>query len=203
MNSSDPAAIVEERRRRLGRVVVELGCGETKSDPDSIGIDLRDLPGVDIVDDAYAALAAIPEGSVDLIDSSHFCEHVPDLRALLAASARVLVRGGTFRCTVPHFSNPFYYSDPTHRQPFGLYTFNYLVESSFTRRDVPHYDNPLPFRLVDARYGFKSYRPHYVRHGLKQIGRAFNASRWTKEWFEERWVWTMPAYEVTFTLVRL
>src|SRR6185312_2948084 len=38
----------------------------------------------------------------------------------------VLEPGGEFRAVVPHFSNLHFYSDPTHRTFFGLYTFSYL-----------------------------------------------------------------------------
>lgn len=196
-------AVVSAARSKHGSVKLELGCGDAKHTASSIGIDMRRLPGVDIVGEVVSVLKKIPDGTIDAIDSYHFVEHVGDLGALMREAARVLVPGGVFECTVPHFSNPFYYSDPTHRQPFGLYTFAYLVRDSFTSRHVPQYEQPLPFSCVNAEYAFKSYRPHYLRHGLKQVGRVFNATTWTKEWYEERWCWALPAHEVHYALVRL
>lgn len=161
------------------------------------------MEGVDILGDALEVLAAFDEGSVDSIFSSHFLEHVDDARGLLAACARVLRPGGSFVAVVPHFSNPFFYSDPTHDRPYGLYTFNYLVAESFTTRTVPHYETPLPFAYKNATYGFKSSRPHDVRQGFKQLGRIFNLSTWTKELYEEDWSWLLPAYELRYELERL
>lgn len=182
---------------------LELGCGDRKVDPDAVGIDLLEAPGVDLVADALEVLAALEPSSVDEIYSAHFLEHIADARGLLAACSRVLRPGGMFRAVIPHFSNPFFYSDPTHDRAYGLYTFSYLVAESFLHRGVPHYEAPLPFRYANATFAFKSSRPHYVRHGFKQIGRIFNVSTWMKELYEENWCWKLPAYEVDYQLVRL
>src|SRR5258708_4607940 len=137
--------IVDDRRSGRGSVRLELGCGDHKVDPDAIGVDLLAAPGVDIVGDAFDVLSALEPGSVDEIFSAHFLEHVGDARAMLAACARVLRPGGTFRAIIPHFSNPYFYSDPTHDRTYGLYTFSYLVRDTFTTRGVPQYEEPLPF----------------------------------------------------------
>jgi ubiquinone/menaquinone biosynthesis C-methylase UbiE len=195
--------IVDTRRSSRGSVQLELGCGAHKVNPDAIGIDVLAAPGVDIVGDAYEVLAALEPGSVDEIFSRHFLEHIADPRAMLAACARVLRAGGSFRAIIPHFSNPHFYSDPTHDRAYGLLTFSYLVTESFTSIGVPHYEEPLPFRYRNATYVFKSNRPHYVRHGFKQVGRIFNINTWMKELYEEKWCWLWPAYEVDYELERL
>ena len=202
----DPTLITKLISSRIGGgipVKLEMGCGEHKTSPDSIGIDRRDLPTVDIVGDILEVLTAINPGTVDLIDSSHFLEHVTDLREVLAESCRVLKPGGDFLATVPHFSNSHYYSDPTHYQPFGLYTFDYFVQQSFTKRRVPQYDTPLPLSLIEVNFVFKSQRPFYLRHALKKLGNIFNLNDWTKELYEENWTWRIPAYEMRFKLKRL
>jgi ubiquinone/menaquinone biosynthesis C-methylase UbiE len=184
-------------------LILELGCGGTKRDPGAVGVDLLDAPGVDIVGDALEVLRSLPDGSVRAIHSEHFLEHLPDAEALVREAARVLEPGGEFRAVVPHFSNPHFYSDPTHRTFFGLYTFSYWVASVPWRRQTPQYDRPMPLALVDARFHFKSTRPFYVRHGIKKLLSSWvNTSRWTKEFYEENLTWLMPAYEVEYVLVR-
>ena len=90
-------------------------------------------------------------------------------------------------------------ADPTHRTTFGMYTFAYWVETSPLRRQVPHYEQPLPLDLDSVRFGFKSSRPFLVRHGfVKLLSSWVNISTWTKEFYEERLCWIMPAYEVEF-----
>jgi predicted SAM-dependent methyltransferase len=74
--------------------VLELGCGGTKRVPEPVGIDLLELPGVDVVGDALEVLGwSLPDGSVRVIHSEHFLEHIPTPRVwsarLLACSGRV------------------------------------------------------------------------------------------------------------------
>lgn len=182
---------------------LELGCGQRKRRPDSVGIDILKLDGVDIVGDALMVLSTLPDASVTSIFSTHFLEHVSDPLAILRESARVLQQGGEFRAVVPHFSNPAFYSDPTHRAFFGLYTFTYWVRASPFRRQVPQYTDPLPFQLLQARHRFKSSPPFYVRHTMKKLLSAWvNQSRWTQELYEEHFCWLMPCHEIEFLLRR-
>src|SRR5450759_340672 len=58
-------------------LILELGCGGGKRDVRAVGVDLLDLPGVDIMGDALEVLSSLPESSVDSIYSEHFMEHVP------------------------------------------------------------------------------------------------------------------------------
>src|SRR6476646_6503755 len=141
---------------------IELGCGGSKRDPDAVGIDILDMPGVDLVGDALEVLRSLDEGSVDSVYSEHFLEHIPDARSMVAECARVLRPGGEFRAVVPHFSNPAFYSDPTHHTFFGLYTFSYWVAKSPFTRASPQYEAALPFEIVSVRHRFRSPRPFYV-----------------------------------------
>ncbi len=185
------------------RLHIELGCGPRKRDASAIGVDAIDFPSVDLVADVREALAAFPDHSVSSVYSAHFLEHVDDVRSLLAEVARVTISGGRITIIVPHFSNPFYYSDPTHRTPFGLYTLAYLCRESIFRRKIPHYGAPLPLSLVSATLHFKSYPPRYIRHGLKRtLGILFNASVFTRELYEENFCWIFPCYELRFGLLR-
>ena len=180
---------------------LELGCGANKRDSDAVGIDLLNLDGVDIVGDVLGVLHSIPGSSVRSIYSAHFMEHVDDPWLILAEAARVLEYGGEFRAVIPHFSNPAFYSDPTHRAYFGLYTFGYWVMETPFSRSVPHYRKPLPMRLVSARHVFKSSRPFYARHAIKKaLSFWVGLNNWSSEFYEEHLCWIMPAYEIDFVL---
>ncbi|MFD1825300.1 MULTISPECIES: class I SAM-dependent methyltransferase [Mumia] len=183
---------------------LELGCGAAKRDPRAVGIDTRPLPAVDVVGDALEVLRTIPDASVESVYSEHFLEHVDDAREVLSEISRVLVDGGTCVTVVPHFSNPAFYSDPTHRQFFGLYTFGYWVERTALRRGVPHYEAPLPLVLTSTRYVFKSSPPFYARHAVKKVLSAWvNLSTWTQELYEEHVCWILPCYEIAYTVRRV
>ena len=150
---------------------LELGCGARKRSTSAIGIDLADHPCVDIVGDMAEALAVLPEGSISRIDAFHSLEHVDDLASLIGRIAKVLKQNGTVSITAPHFSNPHFYSDYTHRHFFGLYTLCYLARSSLFKRGVPQYDPEYTLRLVKVSLVFKSSPPFYGRHLIKKSRR--------------------------------
>ncbi len=64
-------------------VALELGCGQRKRHPEAIGIDLRDLPGVDIVGDALEVLRQLPPNAVSAVYSYHFFEHLEHVDACM------------------------------------------------------------------------------------------------------------------------
>lgn len=182
---------------------LELGCGSAKRDPNSVGIDLLPSSATDVVGDAVEILRSLPPASVDGIRSDHFLEHIDDVEGLLRLCAEVMKPGGIFVAIVPHFSNPYFYSDPTHKAFFGLYTLSYCIRATPFRRQVPQYIDPLPYILTRVRYHFKSSPPFYFRHGVKKTyGWLANLLMWTQEFYEENLCWTFPAYEIRYVLRR-
>jgi len=185
-------------------VGLELGCGNRKRNPDFIGTDLLDYECVDIVGDVYEVLRALPEGGVDEVFSSHFVEHVPDVPLLLAELSRVLKKDGKLVIIVPHFSNPYHYSDLTHKAFFGLYSMSYFSKDPHLSRKVPTYQRELNFLIEDIRLGFKSSPPFYFRHALKKIVGVFvNLNFYTKELYEEMFCYLFPCYEIRYELRRV
>lgn len=185
----------------LPSVTLELGCGTRKRRASSIGIDIMDAPGVDIVGDVFDVLAAVPSATVDTVYASHFLEHVQPLPVLMDELERVLKPGGTLELIVPHFSNPHYYSDPTHRQTFGLYSMSYFAQDPILRRKVPHYGRTCRLELSDVRLEFKSSRPFYGRYAAKRLLHYIvNLCTWTREFYEENLCFILPCYEVRYRL---
>jgi len=182
---------------------LELGCGNSKRNRKAIGIDILDYPDVDIVGDIYDVLAAFPDHSVDAVYSYHFVEHVPDVSKLLFELARIVKPNGYVEFVAPHFSNPYFYSDPTHRNFFGLYTFCYYATESFFARRVPMYDYKAEFSISSVDLVFKSPKPFFVRYGIKYlIGIVFNSCTCLKEFYEENLCYFFPCYEVRYLLRR-
>lgn len=196
-----PAADALALLRARPRAALELGCGGSKRDPDAVGIDLLPAPGVDVAADALVVLQGLPDACVDRIESSHFLEHVDDLDAVMAQSERVLKPHGEFIAVVPHHSNAWYYSDPTHRTFFGLYTMSYYADDDLFRRRVPAYRRGGALRVERVDLIFKSSRPFYGRHAVKKVWQiAFNTTRYGKELYEEMFSRVLPCYELRFVL---
>lgn len=197
-------SILDKRNSEMALISpcsLELGCGPTKRHKDAIGIDALDYPGVDIVGDVFECLSIFEDKSVDAIYSYHFLEHIEQFDRLISELVRCLKPGGLLEAVVPHFSNPFFYSDPTHKQEFGLYTFSYFSQDLIHKRRVPSYKIKQELVLDSAYISFKSYPPHYVRHGVKKfIEMLVNASTWGREFYEENLSGVLPSYEITFRL---
>jgi len=179
--------------------ILELGCGRTRKFQDSITIDIVDLDTIDVVADLNKGLSFIPDNSIDKIYSFHFLEHVDNIEFLMYEIYRVLKPGGKKIGTVPHFSNPHYYSDYTHKKFFGLYTFSYFSKSSPFKRDVPKFYNSLDFKIIEIKLIFGSYTRY--RSYLKRIFQFlvnFNVS--FQEFYEENLSYLIPASEIYFVL---
>jgi hypothetical protein len=183
---------------------LDLGCGVTKRGPEYVGVDMLDGPAVDVVGDVLEVLRALENGSVEEVYSSHLFEHIDDLSGLVAELERVLALRGRLHVVVPHFSNAYYYSDPTHRRPFGLYTFSYFADDPVLRRRVPTYGHVPRLRLESARLNFRSSVEFRLRYRLKaMLGRGVNSSTWLKEFYEENLAGILPCYELEFELVKV
>ena len=180
-------------------VIVELGCGRKKKQG-RIGIDKVDLTNVDIVADMEKGLSFLPDRSVDQIHCRSVLEHVANLENLLREIVRVLKKNGRAHIFVPHFSNPYYYSDFTHRRFFGLYSFCYFVDrEGQLRRKVPSFYTDIRIRIVSQRLVFRS--SFKVINPVKKLfGWFVNLHTILQEYYEENLCYAFPCHgiEVVF-----
>src|SRR3954471_4835511 len=192
-------------RGDLHDLVIELGCGPRKRHAGSIAVDLIDGDSVDIVGDALDVLRALPAACTRLISAWHFLEHLPDAAPMLDEMSRVLGAGGEIEIVVPHFANPYFHSDPTHRNSlgFGLYTMSYYARDPLLRRQVPGYVRREALTLKRVDLGFKAAPPFYGRYAIKRaIGAIFNCTRYLQELWEENLCYLFPCYEIRYVLGR-
>jgi ubiquinone/menaquinone biosynthesis C-methylase UbiE len=140
----------------LSNIKINLGCGVNEMNG-FFGIDQLNLPGVAYVADLENGLSFIPDNSVDEIYSSHFLEHINNFKQLMNEIHRCLKPDGIVNIIVPHFSNPYFYSDYTHKRFFGLYSFDYFGErNSRYKRRVPNYNPGYFFQVEKRKLVFKS-----------------------------------------------
>ncbi|MGD0552334.1 MAG: methyltransferase domain-containing protein [Sedimentisphaerales bacterium] len=181
-------------------VILDIGCGRHKR-LGAIGIDKADLPGVDIVADIEEGLGFLPDSFADEIYTFSFLEHVQNFENLMCEIVRVLKKDGKAVVRVPHFSNPYYYSDPTHKRFFGLYSFYYFVENQHQmRRKVPDYYFPVKIRILSQKIIFDS--PFLFGKIIKRLLQIlFNLGTFIQEFYEENLCYMLPcsALEITFT----
>ncbi len=191
---------LEKTLAGAGPLIVDLGCGKRKKDG-ALGIDKADLPGVDIVADIEQGLPFLPDHCVDYLHCRSMLEHIKDFPAAMKEIVRVLKKDGKAEIYVPHFSSPYYYSDFTHRNFFGLYSFYYFVPTeNQLRRKVPDYYTNFKIDILSLKLLFRSR--FWLRARLKSIfGRIINSCSWLQEYYEETLCYIIPCsgIEIIFT----
>jgi len=177
------------------QIKLELGCGQKKN-PDRIAVDKLDQPHVDIVADLEEGLAFLPDGSVDEIHCTSVLEHIENFENLMRDIVRVLKKDGKAFVFVPHFSNPYFYSDYTHKRHFGLYTFYYFVDTQKQlKRKVPNFYSNVRINILRIKLIFRS--PFWVSRQLKKlIGFIINSHPCIMEFYELHLCHLFPCYGV-------
>lgn len=121
--------------------VVDIGCGDNKQTPKAVGIDIIDIPEVDIVADLEEGLP-LPDNFADHIFAVHILEHINNLVDLMNEVHRVLKPYGVLHVMVPNWRFVNSVADPTHVRFFSLQTFKFFCR--------PAYPNIHPFKPILA-----------------------------------------------------
>ena len=190
---------------KMDRVVIDLGCGKKKLS-NSIGVDNEFSVDAEIQFDLNQGLPFIEANTVDLIYTRHFLEHLPELQNLMIHAYRILKNTGTFKIIVPHFSNPYYYSDLTHVNLFGLYSFDYFtpIDKQSLKRKVPNfYSGDTPFLVVERKLVFKSSFKFIHLVDKHIITKIVNSGSYIQEFYEAYLSKIYGVYEIQYTLVPL
>ncbi|CAN5238845.1 hypothetical protein BH20ACI2_BH20ACI2_18030 [soil metagenome] len=103
--------------------ILDVGCGTNKL-AGAIGLDNNPRTGADVIHDLGDLPYPFPDSEFDLIVSIHVVEHIPDVMAFIGELHRITRPGGRIRLLTPHYTNPDWANDPTHRNHINSYTFN-------------------------------------------------------------------------------
>jgi len=178
---------------------LNLGSGYENHE-DFYTVDINEDLGVDIVADLNGPLDLIPDNSVSNIYSNQLFEHIENLFGLLSELRRISINGAKFEIIVPHFSNPYYYSDPTHVRQYGLFTMHYFTDETYQwRRKVPSYYSDTKFILRDAKIIF--YKDTIIDHLFANVLYPIvNSTRAFQHIFEKRFCYFYPPANVKYIL---
>jgi SAM-dependent methyltransferase len=111
----------------VAKRVLDVGCGWNKT-PGAIGIDANPKTHADVIHDLGVLPYPFANDEFDEVVCRHVAEHVPDVMAFITELFRITRPGGRIKITTPHYSNPDWPTDPTHRNHFNSYSFNCFVE---------------------------------------------------------------------------
>jgi SAM-dependent methyltransferase len=108
--------------------VLDVGCGWNKT-PGAVGIDANPKSHADVIHDLGLVPYPFADNEFDEIVCFHVIEHVPDVMAFVTELHRITKPGGRMKFVTPHYTNPDWASDPTHRNHLNSYSFQYFTEA--------------------------------------------------------------------------
>ena len=124
MNASEPALASSQLQSRK---ILDVGCGQNKY-PGAIGIDSNPRTQADVIHDLGQVPYPFAENEFDEVICRHVIEHVPDVMAFVTELHRITKPGGRIKIVTPHYTNPDWATDPTHRNHFNSYSFNCFTD---------------------------------------------------------------------------
>lgn len=139
-------------------ISLDLGCGASKH-PGFVGLDVRELPGVDIVHDLNLYPWPIDDLTVNRIVCSHVVEHIPPVAisergtwfpfvAFMDEVWRISSPGCEFMISAPYWQSPGFPQDPTHVNPINETTFAYFDPLNHTQLWTIYQPKPWYYRYV-------------------------------------------------------
>jgi len=103
--------------------ILDVGCGANKT-AGGIGLDNNPRTAADVIHDLGNIPYPFADNEFDMCVSNHVVEHVPDVMAFIGEMHRIAKPGGRIKLLTPHYTNPDWANDPTHRNHINSYTFN-------------------------------------------------------------------------------
>lgn len=151
-------------KNNLG-VKIDLGCGASKQHG-WVGVDVRPLPGVDIVQDLEEfPWKDIPDEAASLVMASHVVEHINPARGTFIRFMdevwRILKPGGQFMISLPYAGSPGYWQDPTHINGCTEVTWAYfdpLAKDPYgTDYNLYYIYRPKPWKIANCAYQIQGF----------------------------------------------
>jgi len=165
-------------------MILDVGCGTRKSDPDAIGIDVSSRSAADIIWDLDEFPWPLENNAFDRIHMSHIIEHVRDVTRTMAEVFRVGRAGADVFVITPHFSSHNSYTDPTHVRHLAARSFQYFTGNDFAT-----------FTGSAVRFSIEKLELTFGKNFvLDGTGRWL--ARRNLEWYERHAAWMFPAQDI-------
>lgn len=169
----------------LARCVLSLGCSRKPRD-NAVNIDRVAELNPEIVHDLDRIPWPLPDDQFMEVYAEDVLEHCADVLAIMEEIHRVCRNGAIVRITTPHFSSANSFTDPTHRQHLGYFSFDY-----FTGDHQFGFYTQKRFRRRNTQIVF------YPTLVNKMVWRLANRY---PETYERRWAWLFPAWFLSVEL---
>lgn len=133
---------------------LDIGCGANKQDG-FVGLDIREMPNVDIVQDVEQFPWALPNECVRTALASHLVEHINPHKGVFMQFMdevwRIMKPYGKFIIVTPYAGSFGYFQDPTHVNPCNEATWMYFAPEAENGALYDIY-KPKPWRIEHCSY---------------------------------------------------
>ena len=119
--------MVEQGVRQFTSRILDIGCGTNKV-AGAIGMDVNPRTAADVIHDLDDLPYPFEADSFDEVIGRHVIEHVKEPMAVMCELHRITRAGGVVKLVAPHWTNPDFATDLTHRNHLNSYSFRNLTE---------------------------------------------------------------------------
>lgn len=184
-----------EHLAQSGRKILDVGCGRNKH-PGAIGLDSNSRTDADVIHDLGDLPYPFPDDEFDEVIGNHVIEHVPDVMAFVSELYRITRPGGRIRILTPHYSNPDWPNDPTHRNHLNSYSFNYFIEDP-GHRNFPFYTD-VQLRPLRVHVSLLNLWRALGFQFLVNLDQRWSALRFTRKFWEQYLSFILRGKELYF-----
>ena len=147
---------IDELLKFYGAIQLDIACGENKTGG-FVGMDVRELPGVDIVWDLENYPYPLPDDCVSEAIASHYLEHINPAKfgmiKFMDEIWRIMKVDCKFAVLLPYGGSPRYWQDPTHINGCNENTFRYFDPIIDGEKSMLYYIyKPKPWKIVSLRF---------------------------------------------------
>lgn len=135
---------------------LNLGCGKEILEGYT-NLDIIKLEGTDVVHDLNKFPFPFKDNTFDEILAKSILEHLYDLQKTLEELWRISKPNAIINIGVPHFESLGATVDPTHKQFFTYYSFDYYCENAKKGIDQLDYYSKVRFRIIERRIIYPKY----------------------------------------------
>ena len=165
--------------QRTQKKILDVGCGQNKF-PGAIGIDANRLSHADVIHDLGSLPYPFRDNEFDEIVCRHVIEHVPDVMGFVSELHRICKPAGRIRIVTPHYSNPDWATDPTHRNHFNSYSFTCFMPD---RTPFPFYTD-LELKPIRTYVSLANLWRALAIEWLINLDTRWPAMRFTRKFWE-------------------
>ena len=168
--------LVESSVRR----VLDIGCGTNKV-AGAVGMDVNPRTAADVIHDLDDLPYPFAANEFDEVIGRHVIEHVRDPMAVMCELHRITRNGGVVKLVAPHWTNPDFATDLTHRNHLNSYSFRNLTDE---RAVFPFYTD-VRFRQLRVRVTLLNLWKLTGLEFLINLDHRFPSARFIRKFWEQ------------------